>query len=409
MGSIFASKFISQEAMSAINLVSPFPLVVIAISVMFATGANAIIAKQLGEGNADKARQNFTVIMLLGISVGALLTILTLIFDKQIIHALGSTAAFDEYAEIYIDIYSLAFIFVFLQMFSNYFFVTIGKPIIGMSTIIVGGLTNILLNYLLVAKLNIGMVGIGIALFVGFFIPALFFLIYFSVNKNESLFFVKPVHQKRFILDTCVNGSSEMVSNLAVAVITFVFNNVMYELAGNDGVAAAAVIVQVKFLLNSLYIGFGAGVAPIFSFAYGQSNEEQTKNVFKLSTIFVVLSSLALVVLCLSLSPYIVGLFIATTSSAFKLSQTGFIIFSFGYLFAGFNIYASVFFTSVSNGKISALISFLRTFVFVLILVLVLPKFMGTTGVWLSIPIAECLGAIVSLLLLKRYRSTYHY
>lgn len=294
-------------------------------------------------------------------------------------------------------------------MFNTYFFVTIGKPMLGMAAILVGGLVNIFLNFLLVAKFNMGMVGIGIALFVGFFIPSMLFLIYFSVNKKESLYFVKPVHHKGFILDTCVNGSSEMVSNLAVAVITFVFNNVMYELAGNDGVAAAAVIVQVKFLLNCLYIGFGAGVAPIFSFAYGQSNEEQTKNVFKISTIFVMLSSLALVVLCLSLSPYIVGLFIATTSSAFELSQTGFIIFSFGYIFAGFNIYASVFFTSVSNGKISALISFLRTFVFVLILVLVLPKFMGTTGVWLSIPIAECLGAIVSFLLLKRYRSTYHY
>lgn len=409
MGSIISSNYISQNAMAAINITFPIAGTVLAIAIMFATGANAIISKNLGEGNFQKAKENFTVIIILGILVGFILSIITLLLLNPILHFLGATTVLEEYCKTYLNIYAYAFPFVFLQISAQYFFVTVGKPMYGMIVIVLGGMSNIILNIILVAWLKIGMVGTGIAIASSFVLPGLFFGLYFLLKRDCILHFVRPKCHKNFIMSSCTNGSSEMVTNLAFACVTALMNHIMLDLAGETGLAAVSVIVQTQFLLNSIYIGFGAGVAPIFGFAYGKDNREQTKTVFKISLRFVLISSILLVILCQLLTTIIVGLFISPDSAAYTMGKTGFRIFAFGYLFAGFNIFSSVFFTSLSNGKLSAFISFLRTFMFILGMLMFLPHILGTTGVWLAIPIAEVLASIVSYTLLKTHRKVYHY
>lgn len=409
MGSVISSNYISQNAMAAINIIFPIPGTVLAIAIMLATGANAIISRNLGEGNFQKARENFTVIIILGILVGLILSIITLLFEDPLLRFLGSTTALNGYCKTYLNIYAYAIPFVFLEISAQYFFVTIGKPMYGMMVVVLGGMSNIMLNVILVAWLKIGMTGTGIAIASSFVLPGLFFGLYFLLNRDCVLHFVRPVRHRKFIISSCTNGSSEMVTNLAFACVTALMNHIMLDLAGETGLVAVSVIVQTQFLLNSIYIGFGAGVAPIFGFAYGKDNREQTKTVFKISLRFVLISSLLLVILCQILTTVIVGLFISPDSVAYTMGKTGFRIFAFGYFFAGFNIFSSVFFTSLSNGKLSALISFLRTFVFIVGMLMFLPRILGTMGVWLAIPIAEVLASIVSAALLKTHRKVYHY
>ncbi|MCT4631900.1 MAG: MATE family efflux transporter [Firmicutes bacterium] len=281
---------------------------------------------------------------------------------------------------------------------------------IGMGNAIISGSLSIVINYILMAVLGWGILSSAIGMGVAYAIPTAVYLIYFSRKKKRVLHFVKPKIHEGFILRTCTNGSSEMVTNLAIVVVSATMNIIMGNFMGDNGIAAVSVIVQVQFLLSSMYIGYGAGVAPIFGYAYGEDNRKQIKNVFRISTKLIAISSVILVVLCILFRDFIVGAFIRdTTSQSFYLARSGFSIFAIAYLFVGTNIFSTVFFTSVSNGKISALISFLRTFLFIMGMLLVLPPLLGTTGVWLSIPIAETLSIVTSITLLNKYRGVYHY
>ncbi len=408
-GSIYVGNFVSQDAMAAMNVVSPYFTAVVAVAVMFATGANAIIAKNLGEGKPMEAKEKLSYLYVVAMITGIITTLIALIFDDEILKFLGSTPQLNEYAKEYLRSLSLTFPFIFLQIFGQYFNVTVGKPMLGLAFGITSTISNVLITHITVVNLGLGVTGAAIGLGSSFFLPGVAFVILLFINKNWPLSFVKPKRYKGFMSEVCFNGSSEMVVNLAISIITMILNLLMKSLHGEDGIASVTVIVSLQFFLNSMYIGFGAGVAPIFAFAKGNDNRAQIKNVFKISTRFVIISSAILVLVCSLMKHFIVGVFIDSSSPAFNLAITAFQIFAIGYLFAGFNIFSSVFFTSMSNGKISALISFLRTFAFIIGMLLILPKLFGTIGVWVSIPIAEFLAVIVSALLLKKHKDVYHY
>lgn len=408
-GSIFASLYIGEKALSAINITFPLFSTIIAISVMFATGSNAIISTNLGVGDAQRARENFTMITHIGGITGIGIGILTYLFRYPLIHFLGSTPSLDPLCITYLTGYIFIFPFIFLEIYTQYFFVTEGKPLYSLLVILMGGSSNIFLCYLTMGVLDMGIIGAVIGAAAGFVLPSIVFLFYFSRNKKGTLYFVKPKKHHHFVLNTCTNGSSEMVTNLAIAIVTAVMNIIMVQRAGEEGLAAVSVIVQVKFLMNSIYIGFGAGVAPIFAYARGADDRKQIKTVLAISLKYVLLSSIALVALSLAFSHHIVAAFIRPESTAFPLAERGFIFFAFGYLFAGINIFVSVFFTALSNGKISAIISFLRTFALALGFLLILPIFFGTNGVWLSAPLSEGLALMISLFFIKRYAKVYHY
>ncbi len=409
IGSIYAGNYVHQDAMAALNIVSPLFSCVIAIAVMFATGANAIITKNLGQEKVREAQEKFSYLLMVSIITGLTLTALSLSFTDEILHFLGSTPKLDAYASEYLQTLALTFPFVFLQIFGQYFTVTLGKPSLGLIFAIISTISNLCITHVSMVYFSLGVTGAAMGLGSSFVFPAILFSILLCKKREWILHVVKPKRHAKFMRDVCFNGSSEMVTNLAISIVTMTLNILMGTLHGEDGIATVTVIVSLQFFLSSMYIGFGAGVAPIFAFAQGANNKEQTKSVFKISTRFVAISSVVLVILCFMTKHSIVGIFIQASSPAYALALEAFSLFSLSYLFVGMNIFASVFFTSVSNGKISALISFLRTFLFIMGMLALLPYIWGSTGVWLSIPIAEALGCGVSLLLLRKYRRTYHY
>lgn len=376
---------------------------------MLATGGSAIIAKNMGEQKAQEAKENFSMIVLSGFIFGITFMVLGIIFLKQIILMLGATQALYHYCYSYLLILILSCPLAVFQMLFQTFFVTAGKPHIGLTMTIIGGCANIVLDYVFIVIIQIGITGAALATAIGYSIPGIFGLLYFTFNRKGTLYFTKPVFRKRILLYSCTNGSSEMVNNLAVSVTTFLFNILMLKYAGEAGVAAITIVLYAQFLMTSVFMGFSTGIAPIISYNYGKQNNAQLQNLFKISVHIIVIISALVFIIAEIFSPYIIRVFAAPQSDVFQLAKHGFIIFSISFLFTGINIFSSAMFTAFSDGWVSAIISFLRTFVFLVLCLLLLASFMDIDGLWTAVPAAEGLALIVSLYYLSARRKKYHY
>ena len=295
-----------------------------------------------------------------------------------------------------------------MQMFFQVFFVTAGKPTLGLVLTITGGVTNVILDYLFMGPMGMGVIGAALATGIGQTIMADVGIVYFFVIK-KGLYFVRPVFRRTVLLESCGNGSSEMVSNLSMAIVTFLFNLTMLRLLGEDGVAAITIVLYGQFLFTSMYLGFSMGVAPVFSFNYGDKNYDQLKRIYKICMYFITVSSIVILVMALVFAEPIVGIFSGRDSRTYEIAADGFFLFSFNYIFAGINIFASAMFTAFGDGKRSAIISFCRTFIFIVVSILVLPLVMGVTGVWLSVPLAEFVTLFISVGYFKSQHKKYHY
>lgn len=418
---IFISRIVGSLALSAVNIVFPAANVLMAAGIMLATGGSAVIARKIGEGKYREANENFTFLVLVGVVIGVLGLVLGILFLEPLCRLLGATDAILGYATSYLKGLLFFAPMCMLQMLFQSFFVTAGKPNLGLALTIAGGIANMILDYLLMGPGNMGVMGAALATGMGQTIPSIVGVIYFSLSarkkhktqaslndyesNNERLHFVKPSADWKMLVESCFNGSSEMVTNLSAAVITFLFNIIMLRLAGEMGVAAITVVLYGQFLFNALYLGFSIGVAPVISFNLGLKNHERLKRIYHICMRFVTGSSLIITAAALIGAPLIAQVFIPKGADAYDLTKRGCFLFAFSYLFAGTNILASGIFTALSDGKTSALISFLRTFVFIVAAVLILPIFLNTDGVWLSIPLAEALTLTVSVPLLIRYFS----
>ena len=232
---------------------------------------------------------------------------------------------------------------------------------------------------------------------------------YFTAKRNELLWFVKPVSSAKTMLKTCANGSSEMVSNLAVAITTYLFNIIMMQKLGSDGVAAMTIVFYAQFLFTAVFFGYTSGVAPLFSFHYGAQNEKQLQRLFRSSLWFFIVCSIAACLASILLAKQVVGIFAQSESDVFELASHGMNLFAIGFLFMGLNIFASGLFTALSNGKVSAILSFLRTFVFIVLAIYLLPKWLEVNGIWLAIPVAEFLALLVAVWYMVRLRPHYRY
>lgn len=399
---VFVSNFVGENALSALNNVFPIPSIIIALSIMLATGGSAIIAKNMGEGKAQKAKQNFSMIVFVGFLLGIVIMIAGVIWIKPIIKVLGATPILYAYSYDYLFILLLACPLTVLQMLFQTFFVTAGKPHLGLVSTILGGVSNIVLDYLFIVVFHMGVAGAAIATSIGYTLPAIIGLVYFFLNKKGTLYFVKPVFDRIVLLKTCTNGSSEMVTNLAIAIVTLLFNKIMLRYLGENGVAAITIVLYAQFLLTSIFMGFSNGVAPVFSYNYGNNNKAQIKKIFKMSLCIISVLSILMYIISLVFATPIISVFTSSESEVFKITYHGFFLFSISYLFTGVNIFASSMFTAFSNGKISALLSFLRTFVFLVAALLLLPEIMGVDGIWLAVPIAEFIAILVSIFTMYR-------
>lgn len=405
---ICISRFVGTDALSASNIVYPVLSFVIAVGVMLSTGGNAIIAKKLGENRKEEARKDFSFLLLVGLLIGTAFLIIGNVLIEPIVRILGSTDLILDYCIDYLSIllyFAPACIF---QLLFQVFFVTAGKPGIGLVLTISGGIANIILDYLFMGPLHMGIAGTALATGIGQLIPSVIGLIYF-IFVRKTLYIVKPRFDWNLLRESCFNGSSEMVNNLSMAVVTFLFNIIMMKFLGEPGVAAITIVLYGQFLFNSLYMGFSMGVGPVISFNYGRKNHILLQRIFKICITFISLSSIVIVVMALVLSPVIVRIFTPVGTATYEIAKTGFFLFSINYLFAGLNIFSSAMFTAFSNGKISAIISFVRTFGFLVINILLLPVLMEVNGIWLSVPIAEFMTVFLSVYFFYKKRHDYHY
>lgn len=406
---VFVANFVGELAFSAINIIFPFISLIFALGIMAATGGNALVANALGKGDYHKARQDFTLIVLFATILGFMLMATGVGFTKEISLWLGATPSIKGYAQDYL--FTMApFIPLAIWMgFSQILFVTVGKPTLGLMATLVGGIANIFFDYLFIVKMDMGIKGAALGTGLGYTLPGLFFIFYFTFHRKEPLYFVKPRWRPKVLLKTFTNGSSEFVANLATSITTIMFNLIILRLAGEEGVAAIGIILYAQFLLMSAFLGYSQGVAPIVSYAYGARDHSQLKRVFSISIRVILVFSLVIATFSYFASSRIVGIFVNPESPVFSLANNGFSVFSLSFLFMGINIFSSSLFTAFSNGRISATISFLRTLVFIAGYLFVLPGLLGLPGVFLAIPLAEFTTLFFSMAYLIVQRKKYQY
>ena len=398
---IFISRFLGSNALSSLNIVFPVINVVIAIATMLGTGGNAIISKYLGEGRDRDARECLTQLTVIGLAISLLLLVLTQIFLTPLCRALGSTDVLLADCRAYLSVSLMFAPACMLQTLFQSYLVTAGMPALGLFLTIGAGILNAVLDYVLILVFPMGIAGAAIATGIGQSVPAVAGLFYFLLSRKGLYFTRFRLHPKELFM-ACYNGSSEMVTQLSNAVITFLFNLIMLELAGENGVAAITILLYGQFLFNGFYLGFSIGISPIVGFQYGAGNRKQLRSIYRTSFLFVLASSVALTVIAVISSTPLVSVF-TRDPKTFTLADAGFRIFAFNFLFSGFNIASSGFFTALSNGRVSAIISFLRTLVFIVLSLLTLPRFFGITGAWLAIPVAEFLTLMLALRLHRTY------
>ncbi|ULQ58541.1 MATE family efflux transporter [Brucepastera parasyntrophica] len=400
---VFVARFVGTNALSAINIVTPVINIIVGLGTMLSAGGSAVVARNMGSRRNREAGENFSLIVLAGVITGAVITIMGLMFLEPVIRALGASEVLLPYAKDY-----LAILFLFapanmLQVLFANFFVTAGKPGLGMGLGLAAGLTNALLDFIFIVPLGMGIRGAALATGLGYLVPAAGGILFFFHNRTGGLRFTRPRLRFRVLGESCFNGSSEMVSQLSAAVTTFLFNRAMMSLLGEDGVAAITIIIYSQFLLTTFYIGFSMGVAPIFGYNYGSGSTAQIKRLLKICLGFIAAVSVIIFALSELCGPFLAGMFAGNSMRVFTIARRGFVIFPFSFLFCGINIFTSAFFTALSNGKVSAAVSFLRTFVFLTAGILTLPIFLGVDGIWLAVPLAEAGTLVVSVFFLRKY------
>jgi len=398
---IFISRFLGSNALSSLNIVFPVINVVIAIATMLGTGGNAIISKYLGEVRGRDARECLTQFTVIGLAVSLLLLVLTQIFLTPLCRVLGSTDVLLADCRAYLSVSLMFAPACMLQTLFQSYLVTAGMPALGLFLTIGAGILNAVLDYVLILVFPMGIAGAAIATGIGQSVPAVAGLFYFLLSRKGLYFTRFRLHPKELFM-ACYNGSSEMVTQLSNAVITFLFNLIMLNLAGENGVAAITILLYGQFLFNAFYLGFSIGISPIVGFQYGAGNRKQLRSIYRTSFLFVLASSVALTAIATISSTPLVSVF-TRDPKTFTLADAGFRIFAFNFLFSGFNIASSGFFTALSNGRVSAIISFLRTLVFIVLSLLILPRFFRITGAWLAIPVAEFLTLVLALRLHRTY------
>lgn len=405
---IIISRFVNTDALSALNIVTPVINIIVGLGAMLATGGSAIVARKMGEGNAKRASQDFTLIVLAGAILGAIVAIVGSLFIDNIIWGLGASELLFPYCKQYLLVLLLFTPASMMQVLFQNLIVTAGKPGFGMVLSISAGAINVLLDYVFVVPMNMGIVGSALGTGIGYMIPTVIGIIFFLKSKG-TLRFQKPIVDFRVLWESGSNGFSEMVSQIAAAVTTFLFNIMMMKLIGENGVAAITIIIYTQFLLTTLYIGFSMGVAPIISYNFGSKDYDRLKRIFRICLLFVCTVSVLIFAAAMLLGSPLVRIFSPEGTPVYEIARQGFLIFPISFLFCGFNIFASATFTALSNGKVSTIISTLRTFVFISVALLILPQYFDVIGVWISVPLAELLTIFVSLAFILKNKKVYHY
>lgn len=405
---LFVSNLIGTNALSAINLTAPIIQFVTAISTMLATGGSAVIMKKMGEQKREEAREDFTFLILINIFVGFIMCGIGYLIMEPIFAGMNLSVEVVEYCVEYLSGYLLFTVPILLMNNFTLYMIASEKATLSFICSVAGGIFNIILDYGFIAVFDMGILGAAIATGMGYSVTAIVGGIVFS-QKKSLLHFKKPVLRFDVLIHAATNGCSEMATALVTGIVTMMFNWTMLYYVGEDGVAAVTIIMYVLMFASSLYTGYSYGVAPMISFYYGEKNLEKLKKLITISLKVIAGISILMVVVSFFLTEPFVSVFTHMDSSVYSLAVTGNQICTIALFFIGFNIFASGMFTALSNGKVSAILAFSRSFLFMLFTMIVLPMIFGINGIWLATPVAEFMALILSIVMFFKYRKKYRY
>ncbi|MBQ8903072.1 MAG: MATE family efflux transporter [Oscillospiraceae bacterium] len=405
----FVSNYVGKIPFAAVNLIMPFLMILGTVGFMFGTGGSAIVAKTMGEGNKEKANSYFSLFIYFSVAVSVILAILGIIFLEPVSILLGAEGEMIDNCVRYGRIILLALPLFVLQLEFQSFFITAEKPNLGFISTVAAGVANMVLDALLVAVIPFGLEGAAAATAISQAVGGIIPLIYFSRKNSSLLRLGRTTFSGSAIGKACVNGSSEFMSNISMSLVGMLYNIQLLAYAGENGVAAYGVMMYVNFIFASAFIGYSIGVAPVVGFHDGAGNHDELKGLLRRSIRIVAVFSVCMTIAAQLLAVPLSELFVGYDKELMDLTVNGFRICGFCYLFMGFAIFSSGFFTALNDGVTSAIISFLRTLVFQCAAVMLLPLLWDINGVWLSIVVAEFMAVVLSVIFLIIKRKKYHY
>lgn len=406
---IFVSNCVGADAFASVNLIMPALMILGAVGFMIGTGGSALISKTIGEGEKEKANKYFSMLIYLLIIIGVIFTVIGIALVKSVSNLLGANESMLENCVIY-GRTILAFLVPFmLQNCFQSFLIVAEKPTFGLVISIATGITNMVLDFLFMYVFKMGVFGAALATGISQTIGGAIPLIYFIRKNNSLLRLTKTKFEWKAILQTCANGSSEMVTNISMSLVNMLYNLQLMKYAGANGVVAYGIIMYVGFIFSGTYLGYSIGSAPIIGYHYGAGHKEELKSVFKKSLKLLAITSVVMTFAAEILAKPLAGIFVSYDADLLTMTINAIRIFAISYIISGINIFASSFFTALNNGFVSAAISFLRTLVFQIAAIFILPSIFGLNGIWLAVVVAEVLSLIVSIIFLVRNRKKYGY
>lgn len=405
----FVSNFVGKTAFTAVNFIIPFLMILGAMGFMFGTGGGALIAKTMGEGDDRRANELFSLIVYSSILCGLVLSGVGFLLLRPLAVALGAEGTMLQDCITYGTVLLFAIPAYVLQYEFQCLCVTAEKPNLGLAVTVASGVTNMVLDALFVAVLPFGLPGAAAATAISQCVGGLLPLLYFIRNKDGRLHLGRTHWDARALLKTCTNGSSELMSNISMSLVSMLYNAQLLHYAGEDGIAAYGVLMYVSMIFQAMFIGYSVGTAPVVSYHYGAGARGELHNLLRKSAVIIAGFAVAMFVGARLLSGPLSRLFVGYDAALLAMTRHAFSIFSFGFLFSGFAIYGSSFFTALNDGLVSAAISFLRTLVFQVLCVLIFPLFWQVDGIWVSLVAAEAMAVCVTVVFLRVKQRVYQY
>ena len=406
---IFVSNYAGKTAFAAINLIMPYLMVFGTLGFMVGTGGTALISMTLGMGNKKKANELFSMLTLVCVIGGVVLTVVSILLMRPAAVMMGAEGQILEDAVRYGIVVQLALTAYILQYAFQSFCVTAEKPNLSLIMTVASGVCNIALDALFVAVFRWGLLGAAWATAIAQILGAVIPLIYFARPNPTILRLGRFRFDGKALLRTCTNGSSELMNNLSMSVVGIFYNLQLMAYAGEDGIAAYGVIMYVNFIFIAVFIGFAIGTAPIIGFNHGADNRQELKGVVKKSLLILLAMGIGMIGLAQLLAEPLAGIFVGYDPALREMTARGFRIYILSFLLCGFNIFGSSMFTALNNGLISAVISFVRTLVCQIAAVLILPLLFDLDGIWFSVVAAELGALILTAFCFLKYRKRYHY
>ncbi|MDE8702036.1 MATE family efflux transporter [Adlercreutzia equolifaciens] len=405
----FVSNYAGKTALAAVNLIFPAVMILASVGMMIGTGGSALVAKTLGEGNRPRARRYFTLLVIFAFVIGSVLAIGGWFFMEPAATMLGATGQMHADASLYGRMMMISLPFFILQYAFQSFFVTAGKPKLGFLVIVIAGVTNIVLDFLFVGAFGWGLPGAALATNIGEFLGGLIPVLYFMRKRDTPLYFARPHLRWRVIGKACLNGSSEMVTNIAMSLVSVLYNWQLLRYIGEDGVAAYGVIMYTAMVFSSIFMGYAIGSSPLLSFQFGARNRTEMRSLLWKSLGLIAAASVFMFLAGQELAGPLSAIFVSYDPALLELTTRAYRLYALCFLLMGFAIYASAFFTALNNGVVSAIISFLRTLVFQVAAVIILPKLFGIDGIWLSVTVGDALAVAVAAAFMIALSGRYGY